>query len=79
MSTITLSQKSAERLRELVDQTGRTPQELVDEAIDTLSTRLSLARRREALAHGKGLWKDRDDLPDFRALRREMDERFRRP
>src|SRR5215207_5477819 len=30
--------------------------------------------RHESLHDAQGMWKDRDDLPDFEALRRELDE-----
>ena len=32
----------------------------------------------ELLRAAQGMWKDRKDLPDFKALRRSMDRDFRR-
>ncbi len=66
---LTVSERRA--LAELSRRTGRTRSDLVREAIDNAlkgaGTQLALLRR------GRGLWADRGDLPDFAAIRREMD------
>lgn len=58
-------------LAELSRRTGRTRSDLIREAVDKAlkgaGPQLALLRR------GRGLWADREDLPEFMAIRREMD------
>ena len=55
--------------------TGRTQSELIREAVDGFIARYQEGNRSELLRGARGMWKDRADLPDFEALRREFDER----
>ena len=69
---IYLTESQQKTLRELASQTGRKQSELLREAIDRYIVSasvdyLSLVRK------GAGLWRERTDLPDFQALRREFD------
>jgi hypothetical protein len=48
---------------------------LIREAVDGFLDRYGEGNRLELLRGARGMWKDRDDLPDFEALRREFDER----
>jgi hypothetical protein len=52
---------------------GKKQSELIREAVDELIARYSESRRQEILNKAAGIWKDRDDLPDFAKLRREWD------
>jgi len=54
-------------------QEGKRQSELIREAVDELIARYSESRRREILEKAAGIWKDRDDLPDFAGLRKEWD------
>lgn len=47
--------------------------ELIREAVDGFLDRYGEGNRQELLRGARGMWKDRDDLPDFEALRREFD------
>jgi hypothetical protein len=42
--------------------------------VDGFIVRYGEGNRLELLRGARGMWKDRDDLPDFEALRREFDE-----
>ncbi|HYH82628.1 MAG TPA: ribbon-helix-helix domain-containing protein [Longimicrobium sp.] len=71
-----LTEKQQAGLRRLSNTTGETRSELIRQAIDQLLDG-DRADRLGLLRHARGIWKDRDDLPDFAAMRREADERFR--
>lgn len=43
--------------------------------MDGFLDRYREGNRLELLRGARGMWKDRDDLPDFEALRMEFDER----
>lgn len=55
--------------------TGKTQSELTREAVDGFIARYVEGNRLQLLRGTRGMWKDRDDLPDFEALREEFDER----
>lgn len=42
-------------------------------AVDRFIEEHEGASRLELLRRGRGMWSERKDLPDFRALRRELD------
>jgi hypothetical protein len=46
---------------------------LIRQAIDRLIEGFQPGERRARLQMARGMWQERDDLPDFRTLRREMD------
>ena len=54
-------------------ETGKTKSELVRQAIERFVGQFREEDRKGFLCKGKGLWKDRTDLPDFAAIRRELD------
>ena len=68
----------AERLAlsSISDRLGKKQSELIREAVDDLIARYSETRREEVLDRAAGMWKDRDDLPDFQELRKEWDRSF---
>jgi len=80
MSTtpIQLDPAHEELLRSLAEQTGKPADAVVQDGLDLLAESLRLEHRREVLDRVAGLWKDRDDLPDWEQQRRELDERVDR-
>lgn len=70
---IYLTEREKRALEAMARRTGRSQSELIREAIDVMIERPTLEDRRALLAAGRGLWADRRDLPDFEALRRELD------
>lgn len=70
---ITLSDAQQAILRAVAERTGKAEEELVQEAIEQMGSRHAIEERREVLRRVWGLWKDRDDLPDFEQMRKEMD------
>lgn len=70
---IYLTEAEQRALRALARRTGRTQSELIRQAIDMMLLQTEIPDRQALLQQARGLWRDRDDLPDFAALRRELD------
>ncbi len=69
---IYLTEKEQKALRSMSSDTGKSQSELIRRAIDQMIGRLG-ADRAALMAKGRGIWKDRRDLPDVRRLRREFE------
>jgi hypothetical protein len=66
---IYLTDDEHRELKSLSGQLGKKQSELIRQAVDGyLASRLP-AKRLDLLSRGRGLWKDRSDLPDFTTLR----------
>jgi predicted DNA-binding protein len=70
---IYLTPEEQQALRALARRTGTSQSELIRQAIDSLLAEEQALDRTALLRQARGLWRDRDDLPDFAALRRELD------
>jgi hypothetical protein len=76
---IYLSAVQQKALKALAAKTGRTQSELIRDAIDRFVGQRKASERGPVVRRSAGLWKDRTDLPDFAALRREADRVSTRP
>ena len=75
---INLTDSQADALQKLAAQTGKTEDELLQEAVNKLISEVGATederqKRLEKMRRARGIWKDRDDLPDFEKLRAEWD------
>ena len=76
---INLTESNGKKLDELSRQTGDSPDELANKAVERFAVvsgddeHRKFNEWREALLRLKGMWADRDDLPDFDSIRRSMD------
>jgi metal-responsive CopG/Arc/MetJ family transcriptional regulator len=66
-----LTKTERDELAALADATGKKQSELIRQAVDNLLEQSADSRRQAIIDAAAGMWKDRDDLPDFRALRKE--------
>ncbi len=74
---VTLSEHELEELRALAERAGQTQDDLLREAVEQLVASRRQQDSQALLRQAEGMWKDRDDLPDLRELRREW-ARFER-
>ena len=70
---ITLDDAEDRALSALAAQTGKSRDELLHEAVGQYLIRFRPLDRLQLLRQGRGLWKDRTDLPSLETLRKEMD------
>lgn len=70
---IYLTDKQRAELAVIAENMGKKQSEIIREAIDRLIDQTSQNRKNMALKEAAGIWKNRDDLPDFRAIRSEWD------
>jgi histidinol phosphatase-like PHP family hydrolase len=74
---IYLTEQERDALGKMAAETGLPQSELIRNAIDHFVALSSDAHRKAVLDRTAGLWKDRDDLPDFAAIRRQWDRGWR--
>jgi hypothetical protein len=70
---IELSDRECVALENFAKESGKTPQTIVKEALEEILREDPDFDWKAALMSGAGMWKDRDDLPDFEQLRKEWD------
>jgi predicted transcriptional regulator len=73
IASIHLSDQETQALHDLAQQTGKTQDELLHEAVTRLLTDVQQHNRQTLLRQARGIWKDRAELPDPRTLRSEFD------
>ena len=69
IATIHLTTTESEALQSLSQQTGKTVDELLHDAVETLIRKPSTAEMLARIPGAKRMWRDRDDLPGLRELR----------
>lgn len=74
---IYLTEGERAALNVLSTATGKPQSELIRDAVDNLIGQYSQIRRDAVLDNAAGLWKDRDDLPDFDNVRSQWDREDR--
>ncbi|NBF40678.1 MAG: ribbon-helix-helix domain-containing protein [Spirochaetes bacterium] len=68
-----LTEEERAGLDDVSEATGKKQSELIREAVDRFLELEAESRRDAVLQEVAGLWRDRDDLPDFGAVRRSWD------
>lgn len=70
---IYLTEEEQLALDKLSEQKDTSKSALIREAVDEYLVKHSEEHRKEILERVAGMWKDRDDLPDFEEIRKEGD------
>ena len=70
---IYITDEERRELQRLSERLGRSQSQLIREAIDLYVARKKAESGEDALERGFGLWAGRTDLPDFVAVRSELD------
>ncbi len=69
---LNLTENEEKALREIALRTGKTEDELIQDAVGKLiEQRLPIGN--SGILQARGIWKNRGDLPDFEKIRREWD------
>ena len=70
---IYLTEQERFGLIELAEASGKKQSELIREAIDRFIAQFDKNKRQAMLENAAGMWKEREDLPDFRIARQSWD------
>jgi predicted transcriptional regulator len=70
---IYLTEEERRALKSLATRLDRSQSALIRDAIDRYVDRYQEGNRQDLLRRARGLWAERNDLPDFEAVRRELD------
>jgi lipase chaperone LimK len=72
---IHLTEQEHDSLQTITLKTGKTFNELIRQALEKLIAEFDTSARLKKMRAARGMWKHRDDLPDFEEMRRAW-ERF---
>ena len=70
---IYLTERQRNELTAIAQTVGKKQSELIREAVDRFIDQSGDSRRKAGLRETAETWKDRKDLPDFKAIRAEWD------
>ena len=70
---IYLTDKQRAEIAVIAKRMGKKQSEIIREAIDRLIEQSDKNKKNTVLREAAGIWKNRDDLPDFRTMRSEWD------
>ena len=70
---IYLTERQRDELAAIARTVGKKQSELIREAVDCFIEKEGHGQRESVLRETAGIWKEREDLPDFRKLREEWD------
>jgi hypothetical protein len=70
---IYLTEREKKALQVIAKRLGKTQSDVIRTAVDRFIERESVDDRALLLSSGRALWQGRTDLPDFAAIRQELD------
>ncbi len=68
-----VSDTTRRAIHQIAQSTGKSESDILNEALQLFIERRQEPNRLELLRQARGMWKDRDDLPDAAELRKEWD------
>jgi len=71
IAQITLSESQSQALESLSQSKGKTQEEILHDAIEQFLNQHQVENRLAALRQARGIWQERQDLPDLAELRSE--------
>ena len=71
-----LTEQEQTALATIAQRMGKTPDEVVHDAVKQLIAQFQAEDRLSLLRQARGMWKDRIDLPSLTDLRREWDRQI---
>ena len=69
---INLTEQNQQALREISRFTGKSQQELINSAIEELINIYLKKKRLDLMQQAKGIWQEREDMPNLEQLRAEF-------
>ena len=72
-TTISLTDREHAAVQMVARQLGTTEAEVLQRAVEEYLAQFDASQRRAWMEQARGMWRDRDDLPDLETLRREFD------
>lgn len=73
INQLTLTEAETRAIRDLSESVGQSPEAILHAAIEQFLAQHRAPNRLQALRAARGIWSDREDLPDARELRGEWD------
>ena len=73
---ISLTEQNQQALIEISQITGKSQQELITSAIEDLIKNYQQKKRLDLMQQAKGIWKDREDIPNLEELRKEFNREW---
>jgi len=73
IAEVILTESELEAIRDVSQRQGKTQEEILHKAIEQFLAQHKTETRLAALRQARGIWRERDDLPDFGELRSEWD------
>lgn len=71
IAQVTLTESQSQAIQALSQSKGKTPEDILHEAIEQFLARHKIENRLVALRQARGIWQGRRDLPDFAEIRSE--------
>jgi hypothetical protein len=76
IAALHLTEQEQTALATIAQRMGKTPDEVVHDAVKQLIAQFQAEDRLSLLRQARGMWKDRTDLPSLTDLRREWDRQI---
>jgi hypothetical protein len=76
LAELHLTEQEQTALKTIAQRLGKTPDEVVHDAVKQLIAQFQAEDRLSLLRQARGMWKDRIDLPSLTDVRREWDRQI---